>query len=93
MQLNPARGRKPDYLGLVPYVTHFRFMQLNPARGRKLPSLWFGMVWYGLGFMQLNPARGRKQTKGLFEYQGEILIEVYAAQPREGTETLDCQKC
>ena len=61
-------------------------MQLNPARGRKLHPLPLGRG-SGIGrFMQLNPARGRKQEVV------ELIMAakphaVYAAQPREGTET------
>ena len=36
--------------------------------------------------MQLNPARGRKLHKVINE--SKFVTEVYAAQPREGTETL-----
>ena len=44
-------------------------------------------VLYDGRFMQLNPARGRKPSR----HYGRITLEsneVYAAQPREGTETL-----
>ena len=37
-------------------------------------------------FMQLNPARGRKLINRL-RLNARIRIKVYAAQPREGTET------
>ena len=37
-------------------------------------------------FMQLNPARGRKLLAGLRKILN--IIQVYAAQPREGTETM-----
>ena len=37
-------------------------------------------------FMQLNPARGRKLEEGGGEVD-HVLVMVYAAQPREGTET------
>ena len=40
------------------------------------------MTW----FMQLNPARGRKPHRYLFPCEPRICM-VYAAQPREGTET------
>ena len=40
------------------------------------------MTW----FMQLNPARGRKHD-GIESGGVEIYRVVYAAQPREGTET------
>ena len=62
-------------------------MQLNPARGRKPISMRGYPRATQVRFMQLNPARGRKlfkvPAKGAFP-----LEEVYAAQPREGTETL-----
>ena len=37
-------------------------------------------------FMQLNPARGRKRY-AMFASIAVIIFSVYAAQPREGTET------
>ena len=37
-------------------------------------------------FMQLNPARGRKRRQGSSSYP-RTFCTVYAAQPREGTET------
>ena len=60
-------------------------MQLNPARGRKPGSPLCGYHYLERRFMQLNPARGRK-----LERKGRKLVDdgkVYAAQPREGTET------
>ena len=39
-----------------------------------------------LRFMQLNPARGRKLDGGAAGFDPDP-AEVYAAQPREGTET------
>ena len=61
-------------------------MQLNPARGRKHTDCGFHLRTSKSWFMQLNPARGRKlATKYL---DGITYIAVYAAQPREGTETI-----
>ena|GEM_PF-7067077 len=64
-----------------------RFMQLNPARGRKpIESyIWAEQVLVPR-FMQLNPARGRK-LNGKIDNGRCPLFKVYAAQPREGTET------
>ena len=61
------------------------FMQLNPARGRKLPYSPSHFI-KSPRFMQLNPARGRKRASPsvLMARDG---LTVYAAQPREGTET------
>ena len=42
--------------------------------------------WQSWGFMQLNPARGRKLHTACLRYDAQYLV-VYAAQPREGTET------
>ena len=42
--------------------------------------------------MQLNPARGRKRGHGLRGTPDGVL-RVYAAQPREGTETLTASEC
>ena len=61
------------------------FMQLNPARGRKLASITVMVPLCADGFMQLNPARGRKHEKDIRSIRAD---EVYAAQPREGTETV-----
>ena len=62
-------------------------MQLNPARGRKLVKHITRLSdEHDTGFMQLNPARGRKLTHGKVRHIADG-IRVYAAQPREGTET------
>ena len=63
-----------------------RFMQLNPARGRKLSST-YQLTRDNDRFMQLNPARGRKPLN--FSFRQWRIDCVYAAQPREGTETMD----
>ena len=61
-------------------------MQLNPARGRKHETRDFDMyTTVNIWFMQLNPARGRKLNKKHVSPTGEVTV--YAAQPREGTET------
>ena len=111
MQLNPARGRKPQLLTIIlvgfrtglcsstprgdgnsEVVFHAdiamptRFMQLNPARGRKHDSRRPLTQDFPHRFMQLNPARGRKLCI-LHGAIREHILEVYAAQPREGTET------
>ena len=60
-------------------------MQLNPARGRKpIPGIEDKLRLVDR-FMQLNPARGRKP---IAPGEGVGVHAVYAAQPREGTETL-----
>ena len=63
-----------------------RFMQLNPARGRKRQECAYGQGVREQRFMQLNPARGRKHDPNL-DVPAVSKCEVYAAQPREGTET------
>ena len=40
-----------------------------------------------LWFMQLNPARGRKRPNPFSAWSARMIARVYAAQPREGTET------
>ena len=62
------------------------FMQLNPARGRKHSSKPCDSLAVLSRFMQLNPARGRK-LRLVVSLSQHISIMVYAAQPREGTET------
>ena len=59
-------------------------MQLNPARGRKL-AIPTAILSGQPRFMQLNPARGRKLQQKLVTQR--VMDRVYAAQPREGTET------
>ena len=61
-------------------------MQLNPARGRKLGIRLRVPPEDRERFMQLNPARGRKH-RPFSIHLGWFKVEVYAAQPREGTET------
>ena len=61
-------------------------MQLNPARGRKLDNASQTICYSRYRFMQLNPARGRK-LKASDDQKSDMLYKVYAAQPREGTET------
>ena len=85
MQLNPARGRKHDKDLWGPEDVYSWFMQLNPARGRKPGSAYPTPARYPLRFMQLNPARGRKP--GVKLTNERYWAPVYAAQPREGTET------
>ena len=62
------------------------FMQLNPARGRKQEYPHYITHRIDGWFMQLNPARGRKPVHHC-ETTYKVLVTVYAAQPREGTET------
>ena len=60
-------------------------MQLNPARGRKLVYKIAIIAGWIHRFMQLNPARGRKHDMSTASIPRSP--RVYAAQPREGTET------
>ena len=62
-------------------------MQLNPARGRKLGCVLYDVLVIDQGFMQLNPARGRKPATQSTTNWHSSGVGVYAAQPREGTET------
>ena len=86
MQLNPARGRKPVCLSLCLAVCLSRFMQLNPARGRK-PA--HGVV-HGpgnrKGLCSSTPRGDGNDFMHSVAWRGPG-AEVYAAQPREGTET------
>ena len=86
MQLNPERGRKrlPLEVADVERVVY----AAQPREGTETRPPAHEGPRAGLGrFMQLNPARGRKQ--GLVRPDERQLLEpVYAAQPREGTETL-----
>ena len=87
MQLNPARGRKLVIRSVSTYCTFARFMQLNPARGRKLEVC---RERYGAkkeqGLCSSTP-RGDGNQTSTDKYTRMIDWQVYAAQPREGTET------
>ena len=85
MQLNPARGRKL-YVTVLNANVHHWFMQLNPARGRKHCMKATTFLAKSSWFMQLNPARGRKLSESI-DWVHTAFYQVYAAQPREGTET------
>ena len=87
MQLNPARGRKLIWMRSQLFYL-LRFMQLNPARGRKRRAATAGWSYFFTWFMQLNPARGRKQESQHRAEAFRAASKVYAAQPREGTETI-----
>ena len=56
--------------------------------GNKTPRRWANS--FRSRFMQLNPARGRKPAK-YDRTRSPNCSEVYAAQPREGTETRCCE--
>ena len=87
MQLNPARGRKLVLVHDDTLTRRTRFMQLNPARGRKLMHEKQPLLESPKQrFMQLNPARGRKLS-AITVLPPSKRTKVYAAQPREGTET------
>ena len=84
----PREGTETDILSTAyQFSGDSRFMQLNPARGRKLSvCLCHQPSPFQSRFMQLNPARGRKRVEEL-KAQLKEANKVYAAQPREGTET------
>ena len=85
MQLNPARGRKRSVIIILPRVIYGLCSSTPRGDGNPmLPSYHSGTS--RAGFMQLNPARGRKQL--IINFAQEVnKVAVYAAQPREGTET------
>ena len=79
------RGDGNSVITGVPPSNRTRFMQLNPARGRK--RLWVSLLSLLVArFMQLNPARERKPIESVYHVLASAHV-VYAAQPREGTET------
>ena len=85
MQLNPARGRKPRHRRLSSIYGALGLCSSTP-RGdgnstRKTVHSYLASSW----FMQLNLARGRKLVE--LVYYRSTKLPVYAAQPREGTET------
>ena len=85
MQLNPARGRKL-FLSLISLADCYIGLCSSTPRGdgnlRQVPC----SILRGWRFMQLNPARGRKHGNET-RTNGDGYVQVYAAQPREGTET------
>ena len=65
-----------------------RFMQLNPARGRKLYRHRHKQNQYDQGLCSSTP-RGDGNLMAKSTIAGAHCFRVYAAQPREGTETLN----
>ena len=65
--------------------TYSRFMQLNPARGRKLDLGQHGATGHDVGLCSSTP-RGDGNKHGSLRRKLSF-CKVYAAQPREGTET------
>ena len=88
MQLNPARGRKLTMRKFdIGAHFHDQVYAAQPREGTETLASSSSMMFSRVHrFMQLNPARGRKlPTKGVLDVPE--LLSVYAAQPREGTET------
>ena len=85
MQLNPARGRKLAQTVCMNMVT--KVYAAQPREGTETKSNGMRVPQQHMyGFMQLNLARGRKH--GLIHVTHRVYDTlVYAAQPREGTET------
>ena len=88
MQLNPARGRKLPLSTVIVILHYLHGLCSSTPRGdgNQLPVL-AEKSKPGHWFMQLNPARGRKLNHLSFSSCLKV-IAVYAAQPREGTETV-----
>ena len=87
MQLNPARGRKHKQLALLRCRIHQTVYAAQPREGTETRrSRCLLVTRCRSGFMQLNPARGRKLLT-IPRPMRISMIAVYAAQPREGTET------
>ena len=89
MQLNPARGRKLDKVHSYHTRNRHRFMQLNPARGRKLTPVPLVIRNRNLDILQglcSSTPRGDGNKHGSLRRKLSF-CKVYAAQPREGTET------
>ena len=62
------------------------FMQLNPARGRKLCGARTAIKCYSHGLCSSTP-RGDGNVSAHYAHTFRDHFAVYAAQPREGTET------
>ena len=88
MQLNPARGRKPyparEYATV--YALLHGLCSSTPRGDGNSPPYRIERINLCTWFMQLNPARGRKRDTTSHNRLSHT-IQVYAAQPREGTET------
>ena len=89
MQLNPARGRKQYFVNGIVGCLGSLVYAAQPREGTETSRTWNVSHWSRRSrFMQLNPARGRKLQLGadkIFQAAGRV----YAAQPREGTETTE----
>ena len=88
MQLNPARGRKlrsPRYRHSCLVVG---FMQLNPARGRKHAPRRGSILSFSHGLCSSTPRGDGNANNERYAVRNRPTVKVYAAQPREGTETL-----
>ena len=86
MQLNPARGRKLEHIARLGNKNDAGLCSSTPRGDGNMARMEERSGGALLRFMQLNPARGRKQGR---EPAGAGMRApvVYAAQPREGTET------
>ena len=90
MQLNPARGRK-QMLWVLTVGNKTQGLCSSTPRGDGNPYVAMTIATPLVSrFMQLNPARGRKRF--LSSKLTNTCDGVYAAQPREGTETEDLYK-
>ena len=79
----PREGTETPAERHIPSL-HTWFMQLNPARGRKLDYLGASLGIPLLGLCSSTPrGDGNRKTMQLVN----LTPQVYAAQPREGTET------
>ena len=93
MQLNPARGRKHRAAHVLADSFDSRVYAAQPREGTET-SRGERQMYQAIDarFMQLNPARGRKLSDSVHVIRPED-IQVYAAQPREGTETFMNPPC
>ena len=89
MQLNPARGRKLP-CGQVRHAQHpsAGLCSSTPRGDGNTVKPTAVPTTISSRFMQLNPARGRKLAC-LLQLHLPSSLSVYAAQPREGTETIE----
>ena len=88
MQLNPARGRKRvTFCDLHPRHMTLGLCSSTPRGDGNSKFVTKYFIIFCQRFMQLNPARGRKHELGFVNNKEDTMV--YAAQPREGTETPD----
>ena len=82
----PREGTETQALCHHSRIDYLGFMQLNPARGRKQRQYQRCETWQYRGLCSSTP-RGDGNFCYIVQVAYVFKLQVYAAQPREGTET------